>query len=183
MSQSVDIGGPGRIPASGGKLSEACAAKARHGTLRSCTDLLHMILGVAVDTGLLLCGAKDSFTCMFDPWKVRGNSATPHVVAMMRSCMQMRDHNDVRQVPAAQARHVADLLHVTLAALGVNDELAKAQEVCEREVLLLAYIAGVGLARGSNGRGSLFSTVTCTGLDTIMGLTGQAKLPVADDVP
>jgi len=30
---------------------------------------------------------------------------------------------------AAKARHVADLLHVTLAALSSNDELAKAREV------------------------------------------------------
>ena len=34
---------------------------------------------------------------------------------------------------ATQARHVADLLHVTLAALGVNEDLAKAQEVCRDE--------------------------------------------------
>ncbi len=43
---------------------------------------------------------------------------------------------------AAKARHVADLLHVTLAALSSNDELAKARKVpscgtCHCSVVIL----------------------------------------------
>ena len=80
---------------------------------------------------------------------------------------------DLRQLPAAQARHVADLLHITLAALGVNDDLAKAQEVCQRKALLLGYIAGVFLAMTLSCRTSIASTMTCTG--TGIGLSTASR--------